>query len=330
MGAQRTYAYFPGCTVRAQAAHFERPAVATARALGIDLVELTDWQCCGAVFPLVTDNLMPLLSPARSLIAAAGQGRDLVTLCSSCYNVLKRTNHLMRTDEEKRGKLNAFLEAGYDGGARALHLLEALAEAAGGGGTTKVDARAGDGGGAASAGTHGAGRFGALAAKVVTPLTGLKTASYYGCMLLRPPDAMAFDDVENPSVMEEFARALGASPVDFPYRAECCGAYLAITGDTACAAAVRGILDNAAERGAEVIVTSCPLCLYNLESPQATIAARDPEFRPIPVVYFAQLSALALGCGDTCGWERHEVDPRPVLERFGAAPGASPARGGNS
>lgn len=273
------YRYFPGCTLHEQARNFDVTARESAWRLGLELAELDTWQCCGAVFPLATDAIINLVSPYRALAAADGAGADLVTLCSGCLNVLRRTNRLVATNREIREKLKSFVEADYSGGRQVHHLLEIL----------KRDVT-----------------FEGLAAKVSKGLAGLRVAPYYGCLLLRPPEDMCFDDPEAPTILEDFLRALGAEPVDFALKTECCGAYLALRdgGRSAAAAVVR----SAAAGGADLVVTSCPSCSYNLE--QAGTA--------LPVVYFTQLLALALGLDGAFGG--HAVDPRPVLRKKSLLP----------
>lgn len=282
------YSYFPGCTLHAQARNFEVSALATARVLGLELSELTDWQCCGAVFPLTTDNHLPLVSPYRSLASAHTRGENLVTMCAGCYNVLKRTNAMVKEDEEVRVKLGAFVGEEYSGEREVLHFLEVLRDTVG---------------------------FDALREMVSQPLEGLSVAAYYGCLLLRPPEEMKFDDPEYPTIMEDFLTALGASVVDYPYRIECCGAYLAITNETEKGEPSRAILKSAIAHHASCLITSCPLCQYNLDVEQSRMNS-DPE--PMPVLYFTQLLALALGLGEeSCNFSLHHVDPRPVLAQAG-------------
>ncbi|MEW6080999.1 MAG: CoB--CoM heterodisulfide reductase iron-sulfur subunit B family protein [Bacillota bacterium] len=281
------YSYFPGCTLHQQARDFDMSTREAARKMGIDLVELEDWQCCGAVFPLATDAIIYLVSPYRTLASSHEAGTDLVTLCSGCLNVLRRTNRLVKTNKETRAKLQAFVEKDYQGERHVYHLLEVIRKD-----TT----------------------FEGLAQRIIHSLEGLKVASYYGCLLLRPPEEMEFDDVESPTIMEEFTKALGAEPVDFPFKTECCGAYLSVPAEDRTLAAARSILRSASSAGADIMVTSCPMCLYNLDAKQGALARQDTGFRTLPVVYFSQLLALALGAGeDVCGFDAHEVDPRPLL-----------------
>ncbi|HHY38101.1 MAG TPA: disulfide reductase, partial [Clostridia bacterium] len=269
--------------------------------LGFEMVELESWQCCGAVFPLATDSAMPLVSPFRTLVRAHNRGEDLVTLCSACYNVLKRTNALVAKDEETRTKLISFVEEGeYRGEGRVVHFLEVL----------KMDVG-----------------FDAVKAAVKKPLSGIRVAPYYGCLLLRPQEDLHFDDPENPSILEDLMSALGAEVVDYPYKTECCGAYLRIADERSVAGPVSKIVRSAEKRGADVIVTSCPLCQYNLETKQPAVISSGGEgsiagsvsvgpngAKAVPVVYFTQLLALALGApSDALGFDAHVVDPRPLL-----------------
>lgn len=285
-----TYAYYPGCTLHSQARGFRESTALSAQALGIELDELPSWQCCGAVYPLVQDNLFPLVSAARNLAAAAAMGKPMVTVCSACYHVHKRTNVLMAGDEEKRAKINAFIEDSYAGRGEVLHLLEAF----------RRDVAPAE-----------------LAGKIARPLAGLRVAAYYGCMLLRPEKELAFDDPEAPSILEDHVRALGADVVQFSHRSECCGAYLSVSKPAAARRASGDILRAAVRARAEIIVTSCPLCFFNLDEQQPALQSEDYEFQAIPVVYFTQLTALALGAWDRPWYDgEHRIDPGVVLSRF--------------
>ncbi|MFO7951619.1 MAG: CoB--CoM heterodisulfide reductase iron-sulfur subunit B family protein [Bacillota bacterium] len=254
------YRYFPGCTLKGQAKSMEDTTLAAAEELGIELVELDEWQCCGAVYPLYEDELITLLSPVRTL--AAAEGEPLVSLCAACHHVLKRSQEFMQRSEDARNKVTDFLEVEYSGEGRVLHFLEVLRDDFG---------------------------FDNLAEKIKKPLEGRKLAAYYGCLLLRPADAMQFDDPENPSIMEDFLRALGGEVVKSPYRTECCGAYLSVTETGVAEDTVQRILDSAQKAGAEALITACPLCRYNLEN-----CAKESGKEPLKIYYFSELLAEAL------------------------------------
>ncbi|HOG47189.1 MAG TPA: heterodisulfide reductase-related iron-sulfur binding cluster [Anaerolineae bacterium] len=284
--ADRSIPYFPGCTLQQKALGFDRSAREVMAALGLELAELASWNCCGATFPLSTENLLELSGPARILSTARQAGPRLAVACASCYNVLKRTNLLLRRDEEKREKIGFFIEADYAGDLEVLHLVELLREI-------------------------GAAR---LQQAVQRPLTGLRVAAYYGCMLLRPPDEVGFDDPEHPTILDGLFAAAGAAPVAYPHRGECCGGYLVVQAEEAAMAASYRVLSAAGAAGADLVVTSCPLCQFNLDRRQAAMSQAHAGFRPLPVLYFTQLLGLALG-GDGAGYllERHYVDARPLL-----------------
>lgn len=256
-----TYSYFPGCTLRTQGRELDQYGRRAAETLGFSLQEPADWQCCGAVYPMARDEIAPRLSSVRALMAARERGQELVTLCSACYHVVKRVNNDLRTDETIRDRVNRYLapDIPYCGETNVLHYLEVLRDRVG---------------------------FDTLREKVVNPLTGRRIGAYYGCMLLRPSRELGFDDPENPTIMEDFLRAIGAEPVVYALRNECCGGYTTVEGRQYAAKQAQRVADNARACGAQELITACPLCLYNLQS--NTDGA-------LPVTYFTALLAEALG-----------------------------------
>ena len=256
-----TYSYFPGCTLKTRGKDLDLWGRRSMEALGIQLEELPQWQCCGAVYPQAKDEIATRLSSVRALASAGALGTDLVTLCSACHHVIKRVNHDMRTDETIRNRANNYLqlERPYAGETNVLHYLEVLRDRVG---------------------------FDRLKERVVHPLTGRRVGAYYGCLLLRPSGEMEFDDPENPTILEDFLRAVGAEPVVYAMRNECCGGYITLENKPYAAKQAGKVLDNAAALGAEEIVTACPLCLYNL---------RTNGGGRLPVRYFTELLAEALG-----------------------------------
>ena len=231
------YSYYPGCTLRNKAKDLDEYARASARALGFELEEIEDWQCCGGVYPLGTDEIATKLSSVRALNQAKEKGQDLVTICSACHHVIKRVNDDMKNVEDIRTRANNYmqLDEPYAGETTVLHYLEVLRDRVG---------------------------FDKLKEKVVNPLTGKKIGAYYGCLLLRPGKIMAFDDPENPTIMEDFIRALGAEPVIYPYRNECCGGYISLKEKDMSQNMCQKIEDSAKGFGADMLITACPLCKY--------------------------------------------------------------------
>ena len=285
--------YYPGCTLKTKAKNLEDSTIASMQALGINLIELPKWNCCGTVFSFADDDLIHQLAPIRNLIRAkeAGDGR-LVTLCSFCYNTLKRANLLIKNDPEKRKTINDFMEEeiDYAGEVEPVHLLEVLRDNVG---------------------------WEKISEKVKLPLKGLKLAPYYGCTLLRPQEA-AIDEAERPSLLHKLIQSLGAEAVDFPFATECCGSFQIVSSPDPVLERAWEILSSALRRGAETIVLSCPLCDYNLGKKQKELALRYSEFKPIPIIYFTQLLALALGLGpEACRFDLNYVDPRPLLREKG-------------
>lgn len=282
--------YFPGCTLKTKATGLDSSTRATLAALGVELAELPDWTCCGTVFPLAQDNYMGMVAAARILINASKEddGR-LVTVCSFCYNVLKRVNYAIKNNEETRTKLTQYLEEEYAGETKLVHPLEVLRDDVG---------------------------FEALQGKVNDKVKGLKVACYYGCMLSRPASEMQFDDEpENPTIMEDLVGAVGAEPVDFRYKTKCCGSYQVMKTYDLVVKRVREILEGASASGAQAIITSCPLCQFNLDWIQEKIAEEDSSFTKIPVLYFTQLLGAALDVPDEeLGLDKHYVDPKALLK----------------
>ena len=256
-----TFTYYPGCTLRTKAKDLDVYARSSAQALGIKLEEPADWQCCGGAYTTAKDEIATKLSAVRTLNAAKELGRPLVTVCSACHNVIKQTNYDISNDEDMAAKVNNYLGLAepYSGETTVYHYLELLRDVIG---------------------------FDELAKKVTNPLKGKKIAAYYGCLLLRPAKALAMDDPENPTIMEDFIRAIGAEPVVYSQRNECCGGYITMEDKAQAAKRSGAVMDSAKDKGAEMVITACPLCLYNL---------RKNSGSDIPVYYFTELLAEALG-----------------------------------
>ena len=251
--------YFPGCTLKTKAKQLDVYARKCAEFLGVTLEEIENWQCCGGVFTTSRDEVATKLSSVRALKEACDKGQPLVSVCSACHNVIKQTNHAIQNDAEFNSRVNNYVAPeSYNGETKVLHYLELLRDQIG---------------------------FDKIKEKVVNPLTGMKIGAYYGCLLLRPGKVMAMDDVENPTIMEDFIRALGAEPVIYAYRNECCGGYITLESKDLAKAKSEKVVSNAKEKGAEMIVTACPLCKYNLQK----------NGGDTPVVYLTELLAQALG-----------------------------------
>jgi heterodisulfide reductase subunit B len=269
-----TVSYYPGCTLKTKAKNLDDSGMAALKELGVDFTELSRWNCCGAVYSLSDDDLIHLLAPVRNLIRVKGEGNStLVTSCSACYNTLARANRVMKENEEKRYTINTFMEeeSDYSGDVKVYHYLTYLRDEIG---------------------------WDAVKKKVKKPLKGLALAPYYGCTLTRPKE-ISIDQGTPKSILEDFVRAIGAEPQRFSASEECCSSYQVLSNPDAGLAAGAKILKSATVYGAQAIITSCPLCEYALGEKQAVIMEKDKDVKEIPIYYFTQLLALALGLDET-------------------------------
>lgn len=255
--------YYPGCTLKTKAKDLDLYARLSAEKLGVEMEEIPMWQCCGAVYPTAKDEIATKLSAVRALEYSKNNGGKLLTLCSACHNVIKRVNCDMKNDANMNLKANNYckFDQPYNGETEVLHYLEMLKDVVG---------------------------FDNLKKAVVNPINK-KIGAYYGCLLLRPSKEMAFDNPENPTIIEEFIKAIGGTPVIYPMRNECCGAYVSLKDTELPKKRSKMVLDSAKEKGAEMVITACPLCLYNLEQNGGGV---------LTVKYFTELLAQALGVKD--------------------------------
>ncbi len=251
--------YYRGCTLKNKAIKRDICARKCAEIPGVTLEEIENWQCCGGVFTTANDEIATKLSSVRALKEAQSKNQALVTVCSACHNVIKQTNHAMQNDVDFANKVNRYNNDGvYDGSTQVLHYLELIRDVIG---------------------------YDKVKEAVVNPLKGKKVAAYYGCLLLRPNNVMKMDDPENPTIIEDLIRAIGAEPVIFAARNECCGGYVRMEDPDFANKRSNEITTGAKNNGADVIVTACPLCKYNLEKSGSDV----------PVVYITELLAEAFG-----------------------------------
>ena len=287
------YAFYPGCTLHSTSREYDLSTREVCRRLGVELTEVPDWICCGATSAHVSMHLLAVALPVRNLWAArtmngTKNGDQVLTCCAACYNRLKTANQEMAEDQEIRNQVNQLLEIDYRGEVKVRHLLEVILE---------------------DVGVEG------LRLKVSKKMEGLKVASYYGCLLVRPPKVMQFDDPEQPHSMDDLLTAVGAQTIDWPYNIECCGASLSLTRTEIVLRLCRDILADAQARGADCVAVACPMCQSNLDLRQReTEAAYSLRFN-LPILYFTQILGLALGAGiRELGLNRHIIDPIPLLK----------------
>ena len=285
--------YYPGCTLKTSAKNLEKSAFAIMDALGHEMVEMDDWNCCGVVASLTDDDLMHHLAPLRSLIHVEDAGENrVVTLCDMCCNTLKQTNLRVKEIPADLETLNLFMdrENDYKGTVEVLHFLEFLRDEIG---------------------------FDVIKKKVKRPLKDMKIMPYYGCMLLRPRE-VAIDDAEEPTILGDLLSALGAEVVDNPFKVECCGSYHTVENKELVSKRAHRITSFATERGSDAMVLSCPLCKFNIDARGKEAEKMFKGYKQIPVYYYTQLIAVALGLDPSvCGFEEHNVDPTVLLKKKG-------------
>ncbi|MCK4537563.1 MAG: CoB--CoM heterodisulfide reductase iron-sulfur subunit B family protein [Candidatus Krumholzibacteria bacterium] len=263
------YTYYPGCSVSATANLYQESIDSVLPGLGIELEELDDWNCCGATAYMSVRELLSFAISARNLALAEKYHRDMVTPCSACYLVLNKTNRYCEEYPDIRKKVGQALEAGglnYSGNIKVRHLLDVV--------VNDVEKEK-------------------IAGTVKKDLSALKVAPYYGCQIVRPE--IGLDDPDDPQIMDELIRSVGATCVDYSMKTKCCGASLMGTDEKKALHLCKEILADAERNEAHCIITVCPLCQMNLDIYQSKVNSLfGTKFR-IPVIYFTQLIGLAQG-----------------------------------
>jgi heterodisulfide reductase subunit B len=283
----KEYTYYPGCSGEASGRPSNVSARNVAHALGLDLIELPDWNCCGATTYLSVNGERAVALSARNLALAEDEHRDLVAICSGCFSALNKANRRMADSGELKGKIDRALHAAgleYHGTTRVRHLLDVFVNDVG---------------------------EGAIRDKVEKPLKGLRVAAYCGCLLGRPKGM--FDDPEFPTSLDRVLSWLGAEPVWYPVKAKCCGGMLMTSQPEVCERLVERLLSLAVEAGAECVATICPLCQINLEGYQKRINKAFGTRLDLPVFYFTQLMGLAMGMGEQELLLRENLTPSEAL-----------------
>lgn len=283
------FAYYPGCSLHSTAREYDLSTRAVARAAGAELIEIPDWNCCGASSAHVTDPFLGFALPARTLAQGEEMGLDIVTPCAACYGRLMAAREEARRHPDLVRRFEAATGRKLTGRVRVLNVLEFLGEP-----------RVAE----------------AIAGKVHRPLTGMKVAPYYGCLLVRPPKVTHFDNPERPVTMDRLLATAGAEVVDFPFKTECCGASLGVSRVELVVELAARILEAAARAGAEAVAVACPLCQTNLDGRQTAAAAKRHARFGLPVYYITQLVGLALGLGPSeLGLGRQLTDTMGLLRR---------------
>lgn len=285
------YAYYPGCSLSSSGIEFHLSFQYVARALGIELIEVKDWVCCGASSAHATSHLLSIALPVLNLSHAEKEGFDkLIAPCLACLSRFKAANVEMKNDDQLRKEIHELFDYPYQGKVKVYHPLEVFLEL----GLDRIRAR------------------------VRNKLKGLRVACYYGCVLTRPPKIAQFDDVENPQSMDSIIQALGGETIDWSYKTECCGVSMTLTFSDIVLKLSNDILREAKEGGANAIIVCCPLCQANLDGRQRQIEETYHARYGLPILYITQIMGLSFGAyPKEVGIEKLITSPKEVLGSLG-------------
>jgi heterodisulfide reductase subunit B len=276
--------YYPGCSLHATGREYDESVKAVSKALDIELNEIDDWSCCGASSAHMTNFKLSVALPARNIIAAEKDALDVMVPCAACFNRFKSAQYHLKNNEALRADVEGIIGEEYKGSVAVRNPIDIIYNDIG------VDK---------------------LSEVVTQKLEGLKPVSYYGCLLLRPPEVCEFDDYENPVIMDKLMTSLGAESRKWSCKTDCCGGSLTLGKTEIVKRLIDKLMTMAREAGANCIVTACPVCFANLDT-------RASENVVLPAFYFTELIALALGLEGSDAWfKMHNVDPRPLLSSLG-------------
>lgn len=285
-------AYYPGCSLEVTARAYDLSTHQVCRDLDVELEAVPEWICCGASPALKMSRLLSVSLSAQNLALVARQGiRDVVAPCPFCFRRLRSAQTDIENDSKLKAQVESVIETHIEANLHVYSLLE------------YVHAQVG---------------LEAIRSRVARPLTGLKAVPYYGCYLVRPPKTVQFDDPEHPTSLDSVLEALGATVVDWDFKAECCGAALSLN-KTDTVTRLSGQLIREAERlGADVIVVACPLCQANLDLRQPDVSELDGHEHHMPILYFTQAMGISFGHSPrSLGLHGHMIDPLPLLREKG-------------
>ena len=277
------YSYYPGCSLHSTGLEYGLSTRAVFEHLGMGLVEIEGWNCCGASSAHVVSHALAVALPARNLALAQAVGRDLVAPCAACFNRMKAADYYLRTDPVLRAEVESMVDFKFTGDVAVRPVMAVLYE------------------------DYGPEQ---ISKEVRRSLAGLKVVPYYGCLLVRPPQVTQFDDPDNPQVMAALLQAAGADVLPWSHATDCCGASLSLSRADVVQNLVGRLVERAREAGADALVTACPLCQVNIEMRQT----QEPK---MPAFYITELLGLAFGLPEAQKWwSKHLIDPRPVLSQM--------------
>jgi heterodisulfide reductase subunit B len=272
---------YPGCSLNGSSRDYNESVFALAEAFGFKLEQVPDWNCCGATAAHNLNKDLSLALPARILSLAEQNGmEEIIVPCAACYNRLTVTKNELKKDPELKNRISELIEMNYSGTSRIINVVEWIDKYI----------------------------VPELEGKIVKPF-GHKVACYYGCLLVRPYKVLGYDRPEDPQSMDLVMTKIGATPVYYPYKTECCGAGFSISRTDIVANLSGKIIDDAESRGAEAIIVACPMCHSNLDMRRNDINKHWNKEFEIPVIFITQAIGLALGLSaEKVGLKRHFVD----------------------
>ncbi|GBE18988.1 succinate dehydrogenase/fumarate reductase iron-sulfur subunit [archaeon BMS3Abin16] len=287
----KEYSYFPGCSLEATAKEYDMSTREVCRTLGIGLVEIEDWNCCGATAIRTMSRATSVALPARSLAIAEKKELDVVAPCNACFHKLRKAAHVLKDDVQLNETVNRVLreEEGleYSGKNRIRHLADVFAN--------DIESEE-------------------LKSRVVKPLEGLKVVPYYGCLIVKAPQFMEYENPERPTVMDNILKSVGADVLDFDLKTRCCGGAVVMTKEEVALKLTGDILKRAKSLGADCVAVLCPMCHFNLDGKQAAVEKHLGEKLDLPILYFTQLMGLAFGIeAKKLGLKRNLVDSQKIV-----------------
>jgi heterodisulfide reductase subunit B len=276
-----TLGFYPGCSLKGSSREYAESVLTVAKAFDINLEEISDWNCCGATAAHNMNKVLSLALPARILSIAEKQGlKEIVVPCAACYSRLTVTKHELAIDPEIRKIVTTANDLVYSGSIEVLNIIQMLNKYI----TPNLEGR------------------------VVKPFDH-KVACYYGCLLVRPHEILKFDREEDPQSMDELMLKTGATPIDWAFKTECCGAGLSVSRTSSVGRLSGKIIRDAVDRGAEAMIVACPMCHSNLDMRRGAINSFLGEKIDIPVLYMTQALGLAVGLDrKALGLQRHFVN----------------------
>mgnify|MGYP005846939007 CR=1 FL=1 len=280
------YAYYPGCSLHASGREYDMSWRAVCAKLGIELVEMADWSCCGTVHAVSVDRLLALTLAARNLTIAEAMGLQIAAPCSGCFKSLRSADEALKGNTDLQARVNGSLPRPFQGSTAVRHPLYIILEDIG---------------------------LEALA-DVPRPLRGLRVAPYYGCVLTRPAPARPVDDPEDPQGLDHLLQAVGAEVVPYPAKSKCCGGAVLLSHPEVSFDLTGKLLKQAKQAGAQCLAVACPMCQMALDAYQSRVERQLGEQFDLPILYFTQLLGLALGIDERhLGFDRLVVSPAGVL-----------------